>query len=119
MWLRFASFIGLIVLVVPSIRKQFTTTLKEMGAKAKALLGLKMLIDFFAFIFLGYALLNGPVSLVSALGSASAPVFIFIITLVTSIYLPKIVKEEISKKTVFTKLLAIILIIIGIVFVEL
>ena len=118
MWLRLAAFAGLFVLFIPSIRKQLIGTVKNMKSSMKALLGFKMVIDFSAFIFLGYAILNGPISLVSALGSASAPVFIFIITLFTSIYLPHIVKEEISKKSILTKISAIILIIIGIVFVN-
>lgn len=119
MWLRVAAFSGVFVLLIPSIRKQFITTMKNMGSSIKGLLGFKMIIDFSAFIFLGFAILNGPISLISALGSATAPIFIFFITLFTSIYLPNVIKEEIGKKSILTKVAAILLIIIGIIFVNL
>ena len=119
MWLRIAAFSGVFVLLIPSIRKQFIATMKNMGSSIKGMLGFKMLIDFSAFIFLGFAILNGPISLISALGSATAPIFIFFITLFTSIYLPQLVKENIDKKSILTKIGAILLIIIGIVFVNL
>ena len=119
MWLRLSAFSSLLLLFLPSIRKQFANTWKNMRKGIRSLIILKMIIDFSAFILLGLAILNGPISLISALGSATAPIFIFLITLFTSIYLPKIVKEEIDKKSILTKLLAISLIIIGIVFVNL
>ncbi len=114
MWLRIAAFSGVLVLIEPSIRKEFIYTLRNMNSGIKGLLGFKMIVDFSAFIFLGFAILNGPISLVSALGSATAPVFIFFITFFTTIYLPHIVKEDINKKTILIKALAILLIIVGI-----
>ncbi len=114
MWLRVAAFSGILVLFIPSIRKQFITTMKNMKSSIKGLIGFKMIVDFSAFIFLGFAILNGPISLVSALGSSTAPIFIFFITLLTTVYIPNVIKEVIDKKAVLTKILAIILIIIGI-----
>ena len=80
MWIRLASFSGLLVLLLPSVRKQFAQTFRTAPKKIKSLLGTKMIIDFSAFIVLGYATVYGPISLISALGSSAAPVFIFIIT---------------------------------------
>lgn len=119
LWFRLANSTAVFVLTVPSIRNEFSRTFKQMPNKIRSLLGFKMIIDFSAFIFSGLAILNGPVSLVTALSSSVQPVIVFIITLFTSVYLPKIVKEEINKKAIFTKLLAIALIIIGIVFINL
>ncbi|MBI2655086.1 EamA family transporter [Candidatus Woesearchaeota archaeon] len=119
MWLRLTAFSGILVLLIPSVREQFITTVKTMKSGAKGLIGFKMIVDFSAFMFLGYAMLNGPISLISALGSATAPMFIFFITVFTSIYLPNLVKEEIDRKSILTKIAAIALIIIGIVFVNL
>ena len=78
-----------------------------------------MVIDFSAFIFAGYALQNGQAPLVSVLSSSVAPLFVFFVALTTSIYLPKLIKEQIDKKTILTKLLAIVLIITGITFINL
>ncbi len=118
LWLRLASFSALFVLFVPSIRKEAFQTFKNMKNKVKGLLGFKMMIDFSAFIFAGYAILNGPISLVTVLGNSINPLFVFVFTLFISIYLPKIVKEETDKKSIFTKVLAIVLIIIGIIFIN-
>jgi len=118
-WLRISGFTALMVLLAPSVRKQLIDTFKRMEKKAKALLGFKMLIDFSAFIFAAYALVNVPaIALMSALAGSIQPVFIFILTLFTSIYFPKIIKEGLDKKSVLTKLTAIALIIIGIIFIN-
>ena len=119
MWLRLSAFSSLFLLFLPSIRKQFINTWKNMGQRVKSLITLKMIIDFSAFIFLGLAMFSGPVSLISALGSAVAPIFIFLITSFSTFYVPHIVREEISKQAVLAKFLAIALIIIGIIFINL
>ena len=118
MWLRVAAFSGVLVLLVPSIRKEFMSTMKSMKSSARKLIGFKMIVDFSAFVFLGYALFNGQVSIVSALGSAAAPMFIFFITVFTSVYLPHLVRENLDKRAVLTKILAIALIVAGIIFVN-
>lgn len=119
MWLRVAAFSGIFVLLIPSVRKEFITTMKNMKSGIKGLIGFKMIVDFSAFIFVGFAILNGQISLVSALGNATAPIFIFFITLFTSTYLPQLVKENIDRKSILTKIAAILLIIIGVTFVNL
>lgn len=119
MWLRAGAFSGLLALLAPSVRKELIRTVKNMKRGTIPLVGFKMIIDFSAFIILGYAILNGPVSLVSALGSATAPIFIFFITLFTSAYLPQLVKENIDKTAILAKAAAILLIITGTVFVNL
>ena len=118
LWLRISGFTALLVLLFPSIRKQFVETFRLMNNKIRKLLGLKIIIDFSAFIFAGYALKQGQAPLVSGLASSVLPLFVFIVALFTSLYFPKIVKEEIDKKAILTKLLAIALIIVGIIFVN-
>lgn len=119
LWLRISGFTALSVLLVPSIRKDSLKTFKAMKPKIKAMMIFKMVIDFSAFIFAGYALLNAPASLVSALSSSVLPLFVFMLALITSIYLPKLIKEGIDRKSIMIKLLAILLIIIGIIFINL
>ena len=119
LWLRLSGFTASFVLLLPSIRNQFIETFKVMNTKIRNLLGFKMLIDFSAFIFAGYALQNAQAPLVSALASSVLPLCVFVLALITTIYFPKIVREDIDNKAVLTKLLAIIFIIIGIVFVNL
>ena len=82
-------------------------------------MGSKMLIDFSAFIVLGLAMADGPISLITALGSALAPVFVISLTSAATIYIPSLINEQTTKKIIFIKLAAVILIIAGIVFVNL
>ncbi|MBI3034890.1 EamA family transporter [Candidatus Woesearchaeota archaeon] len=119
LWMRLAGFTALGVLLFPSIRKEAVNTLKIMKPKAKALMIFKMLIDFSAFVFLGYAILNGPISLVTVLGSSVLPLFVFVLALACSFYFPNLVKEDINKKAILIKLSAIALMVVGIVFVNL
>ncbi len=118
LWLRFGGFMALCVLVMPSVRNEFVKTFATAKSNIKALLLLKMVIDFSAFIFLNYAILKGPISLVSALGSSVLPLFVFILALFTSLYMPRIIKEEINKKSVLIKLLAFGLVVAGIIFIN-
>lgn len=119
LWLKITDFVGLSVLLAPSIRKEFIQTFRRMPPKIKKLLLFKMAIDFSAFVISDAAILLGPVALVSALASASAPVFIFLLALITSLYMPRLVREEITKPAILTKLFAIALIITGIIFINL
>ncbi len=119
LWLRLTSFVALVVLFIPSIKKEFIETFTGMKNSIKGLLGLKMTVDFIAFIISDFAILLGPVSLVSALSASSSPLLVFVLALLTTLYFPKILKEDISRKNILIKLLAILLIIIGIIFVNL
>src|SRR3989338_6319554 len=77
LWLRVTGFVALLVLLVPSVRKDFAKTFGAMKNKVKGLIGFKMIIDAIAFIASDFAILLGPVSLVSALSNASLPLFVF------------------------------------------
>ncbi|MEK6983689.1 MAG: hypothetical protein AABX33_03885, partial [Nanoarchaeota archaeon] len=119
LWLRISGFAALLVLFLPSVRRESIKTLKLMNPKIKGLMLFKIIIDFSAFIFADFALKNAPVSLVTALSSSVLPLFVFALVFITSIYLPIFVKEEIDKKTILVKLLAIALMTIGIIFINL
>lgn len=116
LWLRLTSFSALLVLLFPSVRKDFADAFRTNGNKAKGLLLFKMAIDFSAFILLGYAVTQGPISLIAALSNAVWPVFVFILALIISIFWPSVIKEDMDKKAVLAKLAAIVLILMGIYF---
>ena len=118
LWLRVTGLTALFVLLFPSLRKDALNTFKVMAPKIKGLMIFKMFIDFSAFVFAGYALMKGPTSLVAALSSSLLPLFVFILALITSVYLPKLVKEDIDRKSILTKLFAFAMILIGVLFVN-
>lgn len=118
LWLRLTTFVALAVLLAPSVRKEFFDTFKNMKNKIKALLGAKMAIDFAAFALSDYAISVGAVSLISALSNATAPLFVFMLASLATIYLPSFIDEDIHKRNILTKLAALGLIIVGIWFME-
>ena len=117
-WLRLSGFTALAVLLLPSIRNQFSETFGKMKTSLRSLLGFKMIVDFSAFVFSGYALMSGPASLTTVLSSSVSPLFMLILVLITSKFMPQILKEDFGKKSILIKLSAIVLIMIGIVFVS-
>ena len=116
LWLKLTTLSALGVLIAPSVRKDFSNTFKKMKPKIKGLMVFKMIIDFIAFVFSGYAIKNAPISLVTALSSAALPLFVFFLVLISSVYFPMLIKEDMEKKTVIIKLLSIVVIIIGLLF---
>lgn len=117
LWLRLTSSSAILVLFAPATRKDFVETFRIIPNKIRGLLGFKMIIDFSAFIFSNLAILYGPIALVTAVNDSISPFLVFLIATFISIYLPKTLKEEISKKAILTKLSALVFIIIGIIFV--
>jgi hypothetical protein len=89
-----------------------------MPNKIKGLMAFKMLIDFSAFVFGGYALMQGPTALVAALSGTALPIFVFAIASVISVYFPSIIKEDIRKESLVAKVVAIMLIAAGIIFIN-
>lgn len=59
------------------------------------------------------ALSESPLSLVAAL-STTEPLFVLLITTLLSLFMPKILKEEINKSTLSLKIISIILIMLGV-----
>jgi hypothetical protein len=110
---------ALAVLLAPSVRSEFIETFRNMKNSIRGLLSFKMLVDFSAFVFSGYALSNGITSLVGALETAVAPLFTFVIALFITLYFPRMLEEKIDKRAILTKLLAIVLVATGIIFINL
>jgi hypothetical protein len=118
LWLRVTGFTALFVLFFPFVRKDAIKTFKAMPNKIKGLMAFKMLIDFSAFVFGGYALMQGPTALVAALSGTALPIFVFAIASVISVYFPSIIKEDIRKESLVAKVVAIMLIAAGIIFIN-
>ena len=118
LWLRVTGFTALLFLILPPARKDALKTFKVMPNRIKGLMAFKMIIDFTSFVFGGYALMKGPISLVAALSSTVLPLFVFILASLISVYFPNIIKEDIRKEALLMKLIAIILIVAGIIFIN-
>lgn len=104
---------AMILLVIPHIRISFD---REVSKAKPTIWELLIATDFLGVLgqfFTSYAFLLAPVALVSVIGGLQ-PLFVIIYGLILSIWLPKIIKEDISKKAIELKFLSTILILIGI-----
>lgn len=112
-WIRLGSFIfSLSFLLVPKIRKIIFTSLKETDQKISLLfLGNQTLAAFY-FILLNVAIYLNSVSLINALQGMQY-VFIFFIAIIISKNFPHFFKEELKKEIIFQKIMAMVLILIG------
>ena len=107
-----SAMIGFSLFCLPKIRSNFLSDIKRVNRTVLFWRIVNTSLGLIATVFYYIAISSGPVSLVSA-ASSLEPFFVFAITLLLSLFVPRILKEETGKKVVTIKALAIILIIVG------
>ena len=113
-------FAGLPLFLIFLRNKQVFQEVKKVFFDLKSLLimFLRSAVGYAAICTFMLAVGTGQVSLVSALNGVQ-PLAILIYSTLISIFLPKFIKEENSRKTLFIKAIAIIMIVIGAVIISL
>ncbi len=107
---RFAvTFPGL---AISTTRKKFLSEAKKLGRNFALTLASGSVMWSLGIIFFFYAASLGPIALVSTTGLISPLFTLFFATLITK-YLPKVLREQIDRKTVALKFVAIVLIVLG------
>jgi len=104
--------IGFLLFCFPKIRGNFLNDIKRVGRTILFWRILNTSMGLIAIIFYYIAISRGLVSLVAAVSSLE-PLFVFVFVLLLSLFVPRILKEDIGKGAITTKALAIILIIVG------
>jgi len=107
--------IGTIFALIPIFYFHFpdlVSTVKKHGKKVVAVISLNESLNVAGVLFITIATAIGYVTLVNTLASVQA-FFVLLFAIVLSIFYPKILREEIGKSTVITKLIAIILMFVG------
>ncbi|MFH1968492.1 MAG: DMT family transporter [bacterium] len=115
-WMRmFAVLFALVFLLSKNARKEIFSKQAFLNKKTGALLAFTQTSGGVANILQAFAISLVPVSLLPILNSLRGIqyTFLFLITLFFSFFLPKILKEEISKKIILQKTAAIIIIVSG------
>lgn len=113
LWNLIGNMIGcLVMILIPSIRRNLVRDALKIDIRAWITVLLDDTFAWMGYLFYFIATSIGYVSLVSAVGSIQ-PLIVFISTLVLTIHMPKILKEEISRTSMFFKAVAVIFIIIG------
>jgi len=108
-------FGGLVVIVVMFLKKNVRAKFSKLSSLKRRywiLVSIATTIYFVGDVSWFSALSQAPLSLVAALGTTE-PFFVFLIMLFLSLFVPKILKEEIAKSTVMLKLVSIVLITYG------
>jgi transporter family protein len=109
---RLSAVLFLIPVLIISY-KDLISTLKKHAKNVILSVSASELIALAASILAIAATSLGPVTLVNALGGIQ-PFFVLLVTVLLSRFLPHILEEEISKKTVIQKMIACTLIFVGV-----
>ncbi len=102
------------------IKKEVRAEVKKSLRNKKLMSGLfiRTLIWVVANGLFYLSMAGGPVSLVTAV-NATGPVFVFIYSILLSLFLPRFIKEEINPQVLLTKTLAILSIVGGVILINL
>src|SRR3989344_901617 len=113
-YLGFGEFIPtpILLLLISNFRDRFTRNLSDLKPAGWTLLVLAMFFVATASLSGFWALTSGPASLISVFRGFQS-VFVLIYAVLFSIWLPKILKEELSKSVLGIKAIAIFLMVIG------
>jgi len=111
-YLKIGSFISLIPFFC--IYHSSLTSLFKKSKRVIALISFNEALNLLATVLFTIAAASGFIVLVNALGSVQ-PFFVLLYTIILSIFYPRILKEEITKSTISLKLIAIIMMFIGVI----
>ena len=117
------EFIGaaigmLLLFLIPAIRNRFLNEIVRVEKSAYGAIASNEFIYLIARMLGFYAIVIAPaVSLVSVLGGFH-PLIVLIYGIILSVWFPNIIKEDIQKATIFIKILAIVVIFVGVWFIN-
>lgn len=103
---------GMLMILVPKIRKEFISDVKRSKAVVYAVRITTSMLYLVAMLSFYFAISMAPISIVSAMPSVQ-PAFVLLYVLLFSAFLPKILREENTRSAIILKALAVILIFIG------
>jgi len=112
-WIRIGAFAAALLLLV-FYRKDFIKTLRNTNIKDKSWLVFKSFIDLTGLLIIGFAFSVAKAPLVSAMVNSLLPIFTFILASFFTIKLPYFIKEDLSKGMMKDKLIAMVLVLVGI-----
>ncbi len=104
--------IGIIFMFIGSFRTMFIKSIKTNGKKYFSLNCINEFLNIVAGILENYANVLIPIALVNVIGRVQV-IFVFVIGLIGTIFLPKLFSEKIDKNTLIQKISCIVLSIVG------
>ncbi len=114
LWIKLGTVLAVIPLFfVAKYRKEFANIILNLKKRTQIVIACSEICGLTGVVLVNYAISLNSVSLISALEGVQ-PLFVLILAGILSKWQPKLLKEEIGKKTLLIKLIAIILIILGV-----
>jgi drug/metabolite transporter (DMT)-like permease len=116
-WIRIGTFLATLSLLIPrKVRKEIFHGLKSLKHKNSALFFSNQGIAAIGFLLQNYAIFLGSVAIVNALQGVQYA-FLLVLGGLISAFFPKLLKENVSKMIIIQKILAVILISMGLYFI--
>lgn len=110
---------GVALLLVGAWRKEIFTGVREAGIKKYTLFLINDIMDLAGHLAYKYALVLAPAASLVAAINGIQPFYVLLIGLFLTIFLPSVIKEDISAKTLLQKTLGALVICLGIVLLQL
>jgi len=114
-YVGFAVFAFLLMVFVKSYREQFITVMKTNRVIVLSLNGANEIINIIAKVSFNFASLLTPIT-ITWIVNGFQPLFVFGYGVILTLLFPKIVKEDIGRKSLTQKVLAILVMFIGMYF---
>lgn len=108
------ALFGAVLLGLPRVRRQFLGMFRKNPGAVIAINGANELINLGGGLAARYASLLGPVSLVQAIAGTTS-FFVFVIGVAISLFLPKLGREDLSRRSLVRKGAAVVLIVAGVI----
>ncbi|MFO0704825.1 MAG: EamA family transporter [Candidatus Andersenbacteria bacterium] len=112
-YVGFVLFAAFALVCIPPYRRQFFSVFKQNKKTVLALNGINEIIAVAAKASFNFASLLAPVALVSFVGGLQ-PLFVFLIGIALTLFFPKISKENIDARHLIQKIVAILVILVGV-----
>jgi len=114
---QFISIFVILIIISIIYNKSIREQLRRNKIKIISGISMSSISNLTGIFFITIGISFGSVTLVNTVASLQA-LIVFIIAIVLSIFIPNIIKEEISKNTIGIKLFSILLMIVGVIFVS-
>ena len=116
-WIRMGTFLACLFLLVPkNIRTEIFKGLKKLKGKHSILFFSNQGIAAVGFLLQNYAIFLGSVAIVNALQGVQYA-FLLVLAGLISVFFPKLLKESVSKMIIIQKIVAVVLISLGLYFI--
>jgi len=112
-WINVGLFLSILPLfLIKSITKEFVGSLKKIGRRGLSTLAIAQCVSVCSSVSYYIAISLGPVSMVSAIGSLQ-PFFVLIYSVLLTIFVPKFLKEDLSRYNLLMKFVAVLFVLVG------